>query len=142
MVPAASFPPEQQILQRENARRSDSVSTIERKSVYDKILELSIQLGEIKGKISTANIGIYSKLERMAELKSHIAFLNSLPKRVGDEITSVGYNQEKLTYKWDSFIDQEISIFWVPNNFISCNICRRNSGCPIISIKTTGIYWC
>ena len=98
---------QQQILQRENARRSDSVSTIERKSVYDKILELSIQLGEIKGKISTANIGIYSKLERMAELKSHIAFLNSLPKRVGDEITSVGYNQEKLTYKWDSFIDQE-----------------------------------
>lgn len=98
---------QQQILQRENARRSDSVSQVDRGAVYQKILDLSEQLGEIKGKITQANIGIYPALERMAEYKAHISFLQGLVKRDGEEITSVGHNQEKLTYMWDSFIPQE-----------------------------------
>lgn len=98
---------QQQILQRENARRSDSVSTVKRDEVWRKCLDLSDELGTLKGKITTANIGIYSKLERMAELKARIAFLTSLPKREGDEITSVGYSQEKLTYTWTSYITQD-----------------------------------
>ena len=98
---------QQQILQRENARRSDSMSTVDRSEVFEKILSLSDQLGELKGKITQANVNIYPALERMAELKSRISFVQSLPKREGEEITSVGYNQEKLTYKWDSFITQE-----------------------------------
>jgi hypothetical protein len=100
---------QQQILQRENARRSDSVSTVDREAVFEKILSLSDQLGELKGAITQANVNIYPALERMAELKGRIAYLGTLPKRDGEEITSVGYNQEKLTYKWDSFITQERS---------------------------------
>ncbi len=99
---------QQQILQRENARRNDSTSKVDRDKVWSNILDISDELGYIKGKITTANIGIYPKLERMAELKSRIAFVQSLPKREGEEITSVGYNQEKLTYTWNSCITQEI----------------------------------
>jgi hypothetical protein len=98
---------QQQILQRENARRSDSASKVNRIIVWQKILELSEELGILKGKITVANIGIYPMLERMAELKSRIAFLNSLPKREGEELTYVGRDQEKVTYTWNSTINQE-----------------------------------
>lgn len=98
----------QQVLQRENARRSDNVSTANRPEVYSKILTISKELGELKAKITTANIGIYAKLERMAELKSHIAFLQSLPKREGKELVILTGDQKPLEYIWNSFITQTI----------------------------------
>jgi len=97
----------QTILNRENARKSDSVSTVDRQEIWNKILETSNQLGELKGKITVANIGIYPVLERMSELKSRIAFINALPKRVGTEIEPAYGNNERITYTWDSFITQE-----------------------------------
>lgn len=98
---------QQQILQRENARRSDSVSKVDREAVYTNILNLSEQLGELKGKITVANIGIYPALELMAELKSQIAFLQGLPKREGEEIIPLHGDRAPLTYQWDSYINQE-----------------------------------
>jgi len=98
---------QQQILQRENARRSDSVSGVDCKAVWDRILKLSDELGVIKGKISTANIGIYPALERMAELKSRISFVQGLQKREGPEMVFVGRDQEQVSYTWTSFINQE-----------------------------------
>ena len=98
---------QQQILQRENARRNDSVSTVDRESVWKNILELSEKLGELKGKITQANVNIYPALERMAELKSRISFLNMLQKREGEEISFVGHDQEKLVYTWNSLINQQ-----------------------------------
>jgi hypothetical protein len=98
---------QQQILQRENARRNDSVSGVDRAAVWSKILALSDRLGELKAKIATANIGIYAKIERMGELKSRIAYLASLHKREGQEVTFIGRDQEKLTYSWHSEINQE-----------------------------------
>ena len=100
---------QQQILQRENARRSDSVSGVDCKAVWERILKLSEELGVIKGKITTANIGIYPALERMAELKSRISFVQGLQKREGTEVTFIGRDQEKETYTWTSFINQEDS---------------------------------
>ena len=99
---------QQQILLRENARRNDSASTVERSKVWDTIVKLSDDLGTLKGKITVANIGIYPLLERMAELKSRIAYVQELPKRVGEEISFIGRDQERLTYVWDSFINQEL----------------------------------
>jgi len=98
-----------QILQRENARRSDSKSQVDRDAVWNEILKLSDQLGELKGKITQANVGIYPMLERMAELKSRIAFVQGLPKREDEEVQFIGRDQEKLTYQWSSFITQEKS---------------------------------
>lgn len=100
---------QQQILQRENARRSDSVSTVNRLEVWQKIIELSEKLGELKGRITQANVNIYPALERMAELKARISYLNSLPKREGEEVSFVGRDQEKLVYTWDSQINQQKS---------------------------------
>lgn len=97
---------QQQILTRENSRRSDSVSTVDRAKVWNDIQTLSAELIALKAKITVANIGIYPKLEAMSELKARIAFLNGLPKREGEEISFVGRDQEKLTYKWNAFINQ------------------------------------
>ena len=98
---------QQQILQRENARRSDSVSKVDRNEVWEKILSLSDELGELKGKITQANVNIYPALERMAELKARIAFIQGLQKREGEEVVFVGRDQEQVKYQWDSFINQE-----------------------------------
>jgi len=98
---------QQAILQRENSRRSDNVSKVDCEAIWNKIQEVSNQLGELKGKITQANIGIYTMLERMAELKSRITFIQSLPKREGVENESLGYNQPSVAYTWTSFITQE-----------------------------------
>lgn len=98
---------QQQILQRENARRSDSVAKVNAQTVWETILKLSAELGELKGKITTANVGIYPMLERMAELKSRVAFLAHLQKREGPEVEYVGRDQEKVEYIWKSYINQE-----------------------------------
>ena len=98
---------QQQILQRENARRNDSTSTVNREAVWNKIIQISEELGVLKGKICKANINIYPSLEQMAELKSRIVFLNSLQKTEGEEIAFIERNQEKQVYRWNSFINQE-----------------------------------
>lgn len=97
----------QQILQRENARRSDNVSQVDREAVWKKVLEFSEELGTLKGRITQANVNIYPALERMAELKSRISFINSLPKREGEEVERYGRSDEKITYQWNSFINQQ-----------------------------------
>lgn len=99
----------QQILSRENARRSDSVSKIDRESVWKEILVLSEQLGNLKGRITQANVAIYPMLERMSELKSRISFIEALNKKEGEEIDYYGRDNQKVTYKWDSFINQEFA---------------------------------
>ena len=96
-----------QILYRENSRRNDNPSTVNREEVWNKIVTTSNDLGELKGRISTANVGIYAKLERMGELKARIASIISLPKRVGEEIVPLHGDRQPLTYKWDAFITQE-----------------------------------
>jgi len=98
---------QQQILQRENARRNDSTSQVDREAVYTRILELSDKLGELKGKITQANTNIYPALERMAELKSRISFLQGLQKREGEEIVPLHGDLQPLKYTWNSFITQE-----------------------------------
>ena len=104
---AGEIAQKQQILQRENARRNDNVTADIREETYNQIRKLSDELGELKAKICKANIGIYAKLERMAEMKAHIAFITNLPKREGQDIQLFGRDQEKVIYTWDSFIPQQ-----------------------------------
>ena len=99
----------QAILTRENARRSDSASKVDREQTWYTILKISEELAALKGKITVANIGIYPRLEQMAELKSQIAYISGLPKRSGTEIEPAYGNNERITYTWDSFITQEKS---------------------------------
>lgn len=98
---------QQQILQRENSRRSDATSKVDREQVWNKIIEISTSLGELKGRITVANIGVYPLLERMSELKARISYLNSLSVREGEELVFIGRDQEKMSYTWNSLINQE-----------------------------------
>jgi hypothetical protein len=98
---------QQQILQRENSRRSDATSKVDREQVWNKIIEISTSLGELKGRITVANIGVYPMLEGMSELKARISYLNSLSVREGEELVFIGRDQEKMSYTWNSLINQE-----------------------------------
>ena len=98
---------QQQILQRENSRRSDATSKVDREHVWNKIIEISTSLGELKGRITVANIGVYPMLEGMSELKARISYLNSLSVREGEELVFIGRDQEKMSYTWNSLINQE-----------------------------------
>jgi hypothetical protein len=98
----------QGILRRENARRNDSVSTVDCSKVWEDMVKTSKELGEIKAKICRANIDIYPKLERMAESKSSIAFLGTLPIREGEEVAETYVSGVvPRTYQWISFITRE-----------------------------------
>jgi hypothetical protein len=96
----------QKILQRENSRRNDSTSTVDRAEVWDSCINLTDQLSDIKGKICVANVGIYPKLEKMSELKSRIAFIKMLSTRDGEEIERYGRSDEKIVYQWDAFLTE------------------------------------
>ena len=95
-----------QILLRENSRRNDNVSKVNPAQIYDEMLFVSEKLGRLKAAIAKVNIGIYDKIERMAELKDRITYLQSLNTREGEEIV-LGYNQDKLVYQWTTFINNE-----------------------------------
>lgn len=99
----------QNIFCRENSRRSDNNSQVDRGEVWNKIISTSDELGKLKGAISQANVPIYPKLERMAELKSRISYIENLPKREDTEILFVGRDQEKVVYTWNSHINQQVS---------------------------------
>lgn len=99
----------QQIFSRENSRRSDSASNVDRDALWHEIMNISNQLGLLKGKITRANVDIYPAIERMSELKSRIAFIEGLPKREGEEIDYYGRDNQKVTYTWNSYLNQENS---------------------------------
>jgi hypothetical protein len=99
----------QQIFVRENARRNDNPSTVNPEEVWTKIQALSEELGELKARIAKANINVYSAIERMAELKGRIAFINGVPKREGEELEQAHYGSAAAPtkYQWTSFINQQ-----------------------------------
>ena len=98
----------QNILIRENTRRSDNPSKVERDKVWAEIQAVSDSLGVLKAAIATANVPIYPAIERLAELKSRISYVNNLPKRDTPELQFVGRDQEKIEYTWDPFITQSM----------------------------------
>lgn len=100
---------QQEIVKRENARRSDNVSSVDRNVAFTKAIELSNQLSVLKGKITKANVNIYPALERMAELKSRIAFIQGLDKHEGPEVAYqwVGKDQKQVDYMWSAYINQQ-----------------------------------
>jgi hypothetical protein len=97
---------QQRILSRENSRRNDNPSKVNVEAVFTKIIDLSTQLGSLKAAIAVANVPIYPKIERMAELKARITFIKGLNKREGIEIEPIGANQTK-EFTWKAFITEE-----------------------------------
>ena len=96
-----------EIFKRENSRRNDNPSKIDCSKVFIELTDKREQLIKLKASISKANVDIYDKINRMAELKDYINFLNGLPKREGEELTLIGLNREKLMYNWTAYLNQE-----------------------------------
>jgi hypothetical protein len=95
-------------LRRENARRNDNPSTVDKKGLWDEILDLTQELVEIKSKICAANIGIYRKIAEMDECKSQIVYVQNVPRRVGPELVKIGgFGDTVKEYTWESFITNE-----------------------------------
>lgn len=103
---AGEIATQQRILARENSRRNDNPSKVDAEAIFNRIVSLSEELGKVKAAIAAANVPIYSKIERMAELKAHITFIKSLSKREGTEIEPIGANQTK-EYVWKATITEE-----------------------------------
>jgi len=96
----------QQILQRENSRKlDDTASTINRRELEFEMLETVDKLINIKTAIAKANINIYSKIERMSELKSLIVFYSSLNTKHGSYDES-DYDKERIV-QYDALYKQE-----------------------------------
>lgn len=95
---------QEDIMRRENSRREDTTSTVDRESVITKILDLKKDLVDIKTKIAKANVNIYQKIEEMVELKSYIGMLKDLPKR--DDVERIYVGDKELHLKWTSYITE------------------------------------
>lgn len=96
-----------QVLQRENSRRDDNVSTVDRDKTHVEVLETIGKLIKLKAAIGIATAPISEELALLAENKALINFYSSLPCREGEEKTLIGSNREALTYQWDAYINRE-----------------------------------
>lgn len=96
-------------------REEKSVNLLE---VWENIQKVSNKIVELKSKIALATAPITPLLIDLAETKSTISFLESLPIREGTEDTTVGYglNSSLKTVRWNSFIDQRKKNELVKNN--------------------------
>lgn len=97
----------QEILRRENARRSDNPSQIKCNEIDDLLKKKMTDLVMVKTKIAQANVGIYNRIALLAETKNQINFYNGLPTKEGTEVAFIGRDQEKLEYKWTSYLNRQ-----------------------------------
>lgn len=99
---------QQNILARENSRRLDSSSNVDREAVYNKITALRLELIDLKTKITKANVGIYAKLAEMEELKGFITYIQMLETKHGvfEEIVGMGQREPKKV-DYSAYLTQE-----------------------------------
>ena len=96
-----------EVLARENSRRDDSVSKIDRSQLSLEFKATQTKLVELKTAINKASVPIFASIIAMAELKSTIEFYKTLPTREGKEIQILGRQGETKEYTWNSYINQQ-----------------------------------
>lgn len=76
--------------------------------VWEDIQNTSNRIVELKSKIAVATAQIAPFLVDLAETKSTISFLETLPIKEGKEDTQIGYgvNSSLKTVVWNSYIDE------------------------------------
>lgn len=97
---------DREIFRRENSRRSDSVSTVDRSAVMDRLSKNVEKIVRLKAAIAIATAPISASLAGLSEMKSQVTFLKSLPVRKGVELVAVTRDTTK-EYTWQAEIDQE-----------------------------------
>jgi hypothetical protein len=109
----------QTIFSRENSRRNDTTSKVDRGSVLAEIENMRADILSVKTAIAKANVGIYEQIARMEELKAYKKFINSLNTKEGEELRNLGRREyvwdededlkerKKIVYVWDAYTTQE-----------------------------------
>lgn len=97
----------QEIFSRENSRRDDDSSKVDRTEAWNVISSKKAELIRIKTAITKANVGIYHALAEMEELKGMIRYVQLLDTREGEEVSYEGMNAQKVTYVWTAQLNQE-----------------------------------
>jgi gas vesicle protein len=97
----------QNIIKRENSRRSDNISTVIVAREFVKLIETREKLISLKSAIALATAPLSEKLIRLAETKSEMNFYQSLPTREGTEVDIYGSSREKLTYEWTAYNNRQ-----------------------------------
>lgn len=97
------------VFTRENSRRDDNTSKVDREAIFTKIGSLQSDLIALKAQIAAANVPIYAKIEYMSELKSWLSYLKTVPVREGTEDEAIGYGSSPVikTRVWTAFLNQE-----------------------------------
>lgn len=98
----------QDLFARENSRRDDNVSKFDRSVLWNDVLKLYEKVVTIKGAIATASVNIQPKLVELAEMKSHINFLNSIQTKEGTETSVVSYGSDVTKeYTWNVYMNNQ-----------------------------------
>ena len=97
---------QQEIVSKENSRRSDSTSKVDVSVEFQSLLNLKHELIDLKSRISKASSPIFDKIIKMQEYKSLINYINGLNTR--DGIEKVSYGQTTvIDYTWNAYINNE-----------------------------------
>jgi hypothetical protein len=97
----------QDIVRRENSRRSDNPSKINVEEAYGSLFNIINSLIALKSSISRASAPISDKLSQLSELKTHVNWVSSLPTREGVEKVSYGHSKDVHDYEWTAFFNRE-----------------------------------
>jgi hypothetical protein len=97
----------QNIIKRENSRRSDNASKVNVAEEFLKLSEVRQKLISLKSAIALATAPLSEKLVRLAETKAKMNFYQSLPTQEGTEVDIYGSSREKLTYEWTAFYNRQ-----------------------------------
>lgn len=86
-------------------QKDDSINIAD---IWEQLQNVTNRLVELKSKIAVATSQIAPYLIDLAETKSYITFITSLPIKNGNEETVIGYgvNSSVKNVEWESFINE------------------------------------
>lgn len=96
----------QDIFKRENSRRNDNVSQVDPKAAYEAVITAFDKLVQLKGAINRATAKIAPKLAELAEYKTYLNYIQSVPVREGPETVQGSYGKDPLSYIWKAFLNR------------------------------------
>ena len=96
----------QRLIVRENSRRHDNTSKVDVGGLFNQLNNARINLAHVKGELAKANVSIYDKLAALAEAKSYMAFLDTIPTKEGEEKAALGYKGDIVSYQWAAYVNQ------------------------------------
>lgn len=104
----------QEIVKRENSRRSDNTSTVNVEHTIASLTAERVKLTSLKAAIAVASAPISLKLSQLSETKTYINWLTALPTRDGIEKVAFGA-KEVEDYEWKAYytrakLDEELNL--------------------------------